>query len=598
MKFEDIQTLAQKMVDNDRERDKAFRAYQQMYHNDWSLPAGLAEVQWIHKTISSDPHDAINAGVNVLSNTEPHVKFMPLANDTANKTRANMIENVLKWQLKSLNRRRPAPVQSDAVRSALTYAAIAMNVVDLDWQLKIVKEAGGNARRLNAARNYSRFMVNTFNPLDVHVRYSNLMPEAVLLCQTRSASSVRDEWGSRVGKKLDNAITENLNITFWDYMDYETRSIWCTASQSSGDSDTVRIMEVEDLGLPFLPWVALMGGSTLESDPQHQYHSMLYSVYMSGQWETQNVVETLVTSEAIARAAQPRISAEGQGVGKVEYDAMSPDGIVQPPIGINLKALPPQQLDPALTGIADRIGNRIDKSTVSRILMTGEVPSGTAFSSLNLLTQTAVGALKPHQKLAEQALSEMFTLMLLWVEHTGNPLTAYDTTKKNLGAEYIIEPDTIDPKNLYVECSLVADVPTDRQQRANTAMLLKNAGLLSIERGMEELGIDDPQTEMETIDLEKFKNNEVNLLIQQRQLELQMKVQQMQQQLAAMQAQQQQQAQAAQQGQMQQQMQGGGQGFNPAAGGQPPIGMTPGATREQLSGVDNQGNAVMQGAAG
>ena len=64
-------------------------------------------------------------------------------------------------------------------------------------------------------------------------------------------------------------------------------------------------------GLGFFPWVTRTGGTTLSPNPPTSVFPLLYSVYQSGQWDTQNILETLLTSEVIAYAAAPRLKVEG-----------------------------------------------------------------------------------------------------------------------------------------------------------------------------------------------------------------------------------------------------------------------------------------------
>ena len=56
------QSLAQEMVRSDVERDRMLSAMDDMWHNRWSLPSSIADLRWIHKVVSTDPHDALRAG--------------------------------------------------------------------------------------------------------------------------------------------------------------------------------------------------------------------------------------------------------------------------------------------------------------------------------------------------------------------------------------------------------------------------------------------------------------------------------------------------------------------------------------------------------
>ena len=82
-------------------------------------------------------------------------------------------------------------------------------------------------------------------------------------------------------------------------------------------------------------------------------------------------------------------------------------------------------MDTSLAQIADRVGQRIDKSTVPRILQTGDFPAGTAYATLNLATQSGLKSLAPYKELAEQALASIFQQMIDWIALDGRPVLAY-----------------------------------------------------------------------------------------------------------------------------------------------------------------------------
>ena len=572
--------ICERMIKEDERRNKAFQTYQEMFHSDWALPTGIAEIQWIHKVVNTGPHDAIAAAVRVIAGGKVRPRITPLMADVANRERANEIERILSYNLLRANDRRPATVQADMMQSACTYATIAAQVVDVGWQLEQTKKLGGNTRRWEAAKRYGRFMVNTFNPRDVHVRYSNYMPEAVLLYQMRSAQSIKDEWGIK-GEQITKLIEANQALLYYDYMDYDIRAVWAEPQGGAKDADRIKIISPTPHEMPFLPWVALMGGSTLESDPEHAYHSLLYSVYQSGQWVTQNVVDTLRVSEAIANFAKPRLSQEGPNENVAKIDAGDPSRIAMVPAGSTLKELPANMLDPALSIISETLGGRMQQSTVSSILQGAETAPGEAFAALNLRVLTAIGALRPYTQLAQQGLSEVFALMLQWTEFTGESLTAFGTGKQDAGKMYVLEADEIDLPSLSVEVELAPDVPTDRTQKANTAIMLNNAGMYSKESGMEDIGVEDPQAEMEKIMLEQMIEAMFGMHIQSMQQEQEQQAYQFQQA----------QAQMAQQAEM---MAGAGQMTNTGMGGMPPAQINPEMTREQMMGQTAGGQSLAE----
>lgn len=577
--------LAQQMIDDDSAeggRQDEYDAYAEIYHGDWSIPDELKDVHWLRPVISGDGFDAISAGSRVLSSTVPKPKKIPLIPNEENKKEANKQEKNLSFQLKAANRRRQMTVEQETTTHALLYSEVTAMVVDLEWQLKQAKGVNANTTRIQAARDISRFMVNNYDPRDVHVRRSNYGPEAVLLAQKRRASEVLDEWGE-AALGLQQWAEDNVDVLYYDYMDYTTRVVWC--AMETGDTDAggnqVEIVPPTPHGLPFLPWVCVKGGK-----------AMLYPLWTTGNWKTQNVVRSIYVSTIIRNAGQPPLAEEGTNPKNTEVDHVSGDPVkVQP--GNQLKPLQPPSPDVALSDIDDRIQAQTEKSTVSRVLQGGEMPAGTSYSALNLLTQTAVGALKPAQELSERALAEIFKLMLLWVEHTEIDLHAYGTDKRSdLGESYVIAADEIDKSDIFIEVELTPDAPTDRMQRAQAAGQMTQWGYPR-EYALEDVGVENPVEAMTLWYTERQKEHLFALQQQQQMLQMQMQLEQMSMQMQAQQAQMAQQQEAQAVAQQQSMMNAAGEGVNPNNGGTPPIQAEPGMqTREQVTGQDFAGTPV------
>ena len=101
-------------------------------------------------------------------------------------------------------------------------------------------------------------------------------------------------------------------VTLYDYIDLNERAIWAFPSTdalfvNANEGKAVMILEPQEHDLPFLPWACRVGGTTLEASSQHQRIPILYSVIQSGQFDTQNVMETILVSEAIAYGAAPTL---------------------------------------------------------------------------------------------------------------------------------------------------------------------------------------------------------------------------------------------------------------------------------------------------
>jgi hypothetical protein len=585
-KLSHYQELAQKMIKADESRDRANKKYDDMDHVAWEPPQELRKMWWFRSVPSTDPHDAISSGVRVLSALEEDVTLQPLAANIETKETANNNEKILKWQMDEVNKRRQGSVQRSVVRSSLKYDEVVAQVIDLEYQIKNKETFGGDTKREKAALRYGRFVVNTYHPNDVHVQHSNLMPESVLLVQIRTAKDVMREWGKRAAK-LKKLADDDQEVKYFDYMDYYDHVVWTTPKQGEGgERGAVEIMR-EEHNLPFLPWVARVGGDIMESKQEHRRRPLLYPIAKAGLWQTQNVVKSLMVSEVIGYAGSPRFKEEGP-MAKEGRSTEVESGDLGLKVDVTpqntLTPIPPPGLDPNLQAVDAMIQGATSKSTVANILQGGDVAPGTAFATLNLATQTAVGALKPGKELAEHALADIYTLFLLWAHYTKNDIVGYGKGKADFGMEYVIKASEITPEKIYLGVELKPDVPLDRMQKANTAMMMVQSGIYSKERAMQDMGITDPETVMKEVAFDQLFQAQLQNIIQLQAMQAQMGLQQEQQAAA-------QEQQLAMQT-LQTQMAGapGGNGFNPAEGGLPPAEAAPGATFEGVTGEDRIGN--------
>ena len=645
-----------------------------MVHGNYELPSPIDTIEGVHKVVSTDAGDAVRAATRVLSSVFPGIKYWPISDNEAGKRRANEIEEVLRWWFKGLDGRGNAPVPRDIVRSAIMYDMVAFQTVFLPHEeeaqrsLRGLSDEDGEHRVKYIGRN-GPFAWRLHNPKNVYPMYGNWGLEGVLLVKDVYAYEVVSDWGEHANEfmsMLKSGDTTNLGKTFavsdpsvvsntpeytrvtiFDYMDTKYRCVWVNPHGVMSDEALivqagVPIMEPTEHGLDFIPWVCISGGTNLEDSSDHQYNPMLYAPYHTKQWETINITDTLVMTEAIRNFKRAQRKDEGP----------NPDGVYETTEDINttLKVTPGHKstmiekptLDQNLLVLSDRLASRMDKSTVSRILMGGDPSGNTSFSGLNLLTQTALGAIKPFKELAERAIKMGLEQMLLWVASGTEDIPAYGMNGRQqiVGSQHILSPTEIEPDAIYIDVKREEDAPTDRIQRVNAANQAKNFGY-SNERALGDIGVTDPQEVIKESYTESIKETlvqvEINKIQARGQIEIEAMVAQAQQAMAQEQAAQQQaqaQAQAQAPAQAQEQFPGGGQfaqgnpnqdgsvgpyaipgmegmnfdpnripenvgpagipgvegiAYDPSQGGLPPQTVDPNATREQQTGVDAEG---------
>ena len=498
--------------------------------------------------------------------------------DSANKQKANEDERNLEWHLRNASQLRSEKLESDFVESALLYKCVGAMVIDIDWQVKQAKALKMDTTAMERAREKSRFVVNPYHPGHLHVRRSVYGVDTVLLAYKRSATDVVMEWGKdNIPKEIiEIANEDNDEIFYNDLMNYETRGVWV---QKGFDGEPYWIMKEKEHGLDFIPWVEELGGSSLEDDVAHKYHSMPYAAIKSGALETQNVIGTLMVTDAIAKAIPAEFAVEGFGTEDTTIDAMDPHGIVKVGAGNTIKALGKSGMDPKLAELYDRSSQDVSSATIPDLIMTGQLPSGIGFSTYNLAMQTGIGQLKPYKELAEKGIAQVCRLFLMWSRHTKEPLKAYGTQDRgDIGQSYEIDPETIDPTGIYIKAELIPLKPTDDLSKWNAGQIANQVGL-PMEYILEDAGIEDPQEALKIWEGEKIDAQLLEEWKQQRMIDMNMEAQ-------ARQMQQQQEAQAMAQEQQAQSGEADGPGFNTSQGGTPNIQANPPETqlREQVQG--------------
>jgi hypothetical protein len=246
-----------------------------MWQARWSLPPRVAELGWVHKVVSTDPHDALRAGTRVLSSQAARIRLTVTGGTARARQRADHLERALAWHFHNAARRRRAAVLRDIVLSALLYDEVVAQVVYLPHQAAALGGWGLDERRRAAALRYGPFAILARNPRQVHTRSSDWMLEAALLERRLPAGEARAFWGD-----LAAGLPQEGALRVYDYMDLEHRVVWAEPEDGGAAAEILR----GEHGLPFLPWVARVGGTTLADAPEHQRVPLLYSIYNAGAW--------------------------------------------------------------------------------------------------------------------------------------------------------------------------------------------------------------------------------------------------------------------------------------------------------------------------
>lgn len=567
------------LMERDRNRDDLFVAIDKAIHHDWDLPSQLPDKANMRKFTSSDASDAVKSAKQSLSDLRPQFIIPPMTNNPVDRQRHNKWEKALKWLFWLADNRQAGNITNTIISNAIQYGYVAGKVIYLPHEIKARKVFGGNTKRLENAMRYGPFAIENYNPLEVHTHHSDWMLESIVTKRVMSVQSIIEFWGELAGevKKQKNGEYADYNwATLYDYHVEGKRYVWADLSQTATltqpQGASAVIMDGVDTDLPFLPYFARYQGTQTPGVSDVGIDPMLRSVVESGQWDDQNLYLTMNGNNIIRKFYRPQIIQVGGIPLQVNYDNPA-QPLTFTPSAQQITANPEQPLDPGMQTLIQSNRDAIHKSTVSEMYQTGNVPGGIGVGTVQQLTQNTTQGFTPIRKLAEDAFSDMGTLMLQWIKQGGE---AYSTSGVPGEDPIMIEPALIDD-SLYTFARLVPDLTADVSM-ANAALLSRQAGVPE-EIAFEMMGLHNYEELVDKRRMEQLDEAMFGIRVQEMQAESQLKIEaarmqmQMQLQQAAMQppqqpnpndvnAQRQQEAMLAQQQ---------GQGQNPAMGAESPI---------------------------
>ena len=477
------------LKDQDDDRDKMFKALDSYRHGEWSLDEELLEIEWIHE--SRDPIFAqqSDSAKHILSDVTPGISLLPYSPGGDGTDIADKHEKGLRWLLDSASRRRQATIVQDVVSSSIDYAEVTAQVMYIPQQIKDVKAAGGNAQRYEAMLRRGPFAVIIHNPQTVNCRYSDLGPEEVVLDVQDDPHNIIDLYGNKADKLkkwLRNMKGKGPgNVRLKNYTSYDYHAVWVELGEGG---EMVEILREKWLW-PFLGWVCRYGGTSLEEKGQFQRKPLLANMYHFDLYDDINRVRTLRFSDMIRKAGRARDVFESDTRTSPDIDASTGDLYVHTDTEEKIIPQPQEAADPSMSELYAELRSDIQKSTLSELLLGGDVPSGAAFASIDLVTNSALKVLRAPQSLAQHSVADILETFLLYIHYDNSQVISYGTGKTDRGDEYLIRGEDIVPKNLYITVTLEADLPTDFQARTVTGRAQIDAGINSRLGVMEDTGI-------------------------------------------------------------------------------------------------------------
>src|SRR3990167_3229405 len=267
MSLKSVQAFAAQRVEDDMPLHTLYGKYEDMVHGRWALPAGLSNVAGIHKTVISDPYDAMNSMRRILSRHIPKFTVHPMAPTEGSKQEANLQEKGIAWMYKQASERRDPDLTEDIAWVAGLYGQVIGQVSYLPHEIEAREAFKGDVSGLREAMRQGPFQVELHNPKYAHVVRTSNGLEGVLTKKLVRATEALSFWGDYAGslkRKLSKLSEDELYKSYLTLYDYwnggKERTVWGILDNrpnimhAPNDDNAIAIMDEEDYGLEFLPW--------------------------------------------------------------------------------------------------------------------------------------------------------------------------------------------------------------------------------------------------------------------------------------------------------------------------------------------------------
>lgn len=509
-----------------KDRDDMYDEIDDARFGNWELPADLASIPWVLK--STEPAFAItaDAATGLIANNNPIINITPSNKD--NMAITDIHERGLGWILDAASRRRKATVVEEMAGSAINYAEVCTLVTFLPSQIEKIKGKKGDPKRLEAMLRHSDFLIRTYHPRTVYPRYSEIGVEEVVLITDENPHAIVDLWGEAANELKERMLDENFPkmVKLYEYLSMDYHVVWV----ETGEGDERIELHNAKWNWPFLPWACNITGGELLKDTDKDRKSIHSVMYHFDFFDLMNRTRTLRFSDMVRNAGTPRRTFQSEDPEATAPKIVNASGEPYEVIAATEKVTqqPPHIPDPSLQALYSELKNDLQKSTLSDLLLGGEIPSEAAFSSINLVTHSAMQAIEDARSLLSRHLANVCEIILLWIHYEQAEVfgTVRDPIDRSKVHDYLIDWEDIDPNKLYIEVRVDANLPLDQDQRILAGRAAIDAGLASHQVVMEDLGYTNGREIYEQIIEERVMDNELQIRMANRQFEASTQAQQ------------------------------------------------------------------------
>lgn len=584
----------QRRMELDEYRNAEYSHFDNMDDMKWDLPTGWESKDWIRKSINPHAHNALKDACNIFDTHNPKWNVVPRG--PQDKENAERLERWLEWSMQQANTRSgPSPFRT-MLRHAIKYDRICAQLECLAKWLPADKTKYTKWQKMAVQEGYYSVVVH--NPGTVYYEMGKWTLRWVAVVSNVDASSITDYWNAFASDKNDSSkkIQKALNkikalveddterVIYVDYTDDSKRYVFCVPTSkriasandlSFKEEDVIEILNEENK-MSFINWVVVEGNED----------SLLAPLHRGNLWENQNLLDTIEESTVLRRAFFPVLihnSPTGNPV-DIRFDG-SQIAIENKPGEQTTTANPPP-IDPGVREITNKnMGQMSDTTGLSALQSVS--PNNVQNSTYQAFVSVQMMNLEPYKSIAQKALSLLGKMAFLWLNEIDEKIPGYNPSNNkrdpNYGQQLEVGKGEFDADELVVSCELVSNTATNKMQRVNEWMTLKNGGApIDWIEVFEQIGIQNPEAHKATWLDEQIEGIALKTFSDTKSVEFQQLVQQLQ--AAVKQASQP--APAPTGGAplpanspqpIQQQAQG--QGFDAAQGGMPPSSMSPTMTQ-------------------
>jgi len=503
-KLDFYQEWARHVWQRDEPLRRGFNEMESLAHLAQGLPPGMQRFQWVRELKNAAPYKAIRGGTRALSTLSERVHIEPWDDSDETRTKINVWERVVEYQMFRASQRR-GPIMSEVVRSSLMYDTVAMSITHIPSQIASLKARGGSTKHLEVALRGGDFMVRMVNPKGVFATHSDYGLENVVACQIKTVRDLMAEEGKKVPepiKVLYDAKDFDRKFAKWSFWDRDWVCRWLAEDPAGEPIQPGAQFAVLDEPVVwpygFIPWVYEWGGSAIELEPEWQRQPLLWPVARTRANIAATIIDSLRVSKAIAEFGSPVHTLEGPDPDSISFTQNEPGAEVRVPEGHKYTKNAPNDIDPQLEVMSAALNQEMEAATISGVLITAETRPNETFSGYSMRVQTALGQLMPYKIVAERAMARAYSIFFDWARTSKTNIkgiVAVGVNPRSARKMQVIDYRQI-PEALLLTVEARNDVPTDRLQKINGAIMIAKQLRASPVRVLEELGEEDPEGSM------------------------------------------------------------------------------------------------------